>query len=357
MRTYHTVQGALILNEQAKWCELCAWAHGKECERLRAYRTEEARRTQELMAKARRETEPTRAQQQAARPEYTLSVEKEKQVRNVENTEGKVEGEREKAPAQEPYVKLCYAGAGGKGALGVRGVGEGSRRSTRTTTSGTGRGQIANGLQGLQTAPRELPFCTTQVQIFPLQPPAERDARQAQGFRIGRGEERTHADVAARGQRKGMVRSGTQRSGGEREQERVRPERMVVGKKGREERAPRGRGGGEKEKDGDHRRRNRTKRAIADQAAAETSGVHATINGQKVPFDMTCAIPSTIQGAISMNGTCEILLVRNNLSCCGETECTTSAFYMQSVTRYGKHMEGTDGMKGQTLLPLVFVCA
>uniref|UniRef100_A0A7S4BSQ4 Uncharacterized protein n=1 Tax=Chrysotila carterae TaxID=13221 RepID=A0A7S4BSQ4_CHRCT len=80
MRTYHTVQGALILNEQAKWCELCAWAHGKECERLRAYRTEEARRTQELMAKARRETEPTRAQQQAARPEYTLSVEKEKQA-------------------------------------------------------------------------------------------------------------------------------------------------------------------------------------------------------------------------------------------------------------------------------------
>eukprot|EP00965_Chrysotila_dentata_P184220 6082137-Pleurochrysis_carterae.AAC.1 len=78
-RTYHTLRGALILNEQAQWCELCAWAHGKECERLRAYRQEEARRTQELLAKSRREAAPSRAQQQAARPEYTLNVEKEKQ--------------------------------------------------------------------------------------------------------------------------------------------------------------------------------------------------------------------------------------------------------------------------------------
>eukprot|EP00965_Chrysotila_dentata_P054836 1820914-Pleurochrysis_carterae.AAC.1 len=34
-RTYHTVRGALILNEQSTWCELCASAHGKECEKLR----------------------------------------------------------------------------------------------------------------------------------------------------------------------------------------------------------------------------------------------------------------------------------------------------------------------------------
>eukprot|EP00965_Chrysotila_dentata_P137650 4553989-Pleurochrysis_carterae.AAC.2 len=61
-RTYHTVRGALVLNEQTRWCELCAAAHGKDCERLRAFRTEEARRTQELLSKAKRETAPTRAQ-------------------------------------------------------------------------------------------------------------------------------------------------------------------------------------------------------------------------------------------------------------------------------------------------------
>eukprot|EP00965_Chrysotila_dentata_P095779 3166026-Pleurochrysis_carterae.AAC.1 len=191
------------------------------------------------MAKARRGTEPTRAQQQAARPEYTLNVEKEKQVRNIENTEGTVEGERGKALTQESYEELCYAGAGGKGALGVRSVGEGSRRSTRTTTSGIGRDPIANRLQGLQTASRELPLSKTQVQIFHLQSFVERDACRTQGFRVGGGEEGTHAGVAARGQRrKGMGRSWTQRSRGEREQERERPERMVVGKRGREENAP-----------------------------------------------------------------------------------------------------------------------
>eukprot|EP00965_Chrysotila_dentata_P262381 6214553-Pleurochrysis_carterae.AAC.1 len=66
--TYHTVRGALILNEQARWCELCACAHGKDCEKLQAYRVEESRRTNELFSKAKRETAPTRAQQQAAKP-------------------------------------------------------------------------------------------------------------------------------------------------------------------------------------------------------------------------------------------------------------------------------------------------
>eukprot|EP00965_Chrysotila_dentata_P260119 6213791-Pleurochrysis_carterae.AAC.2 len=66
-RTYHTVRDARVLNEQTRWRELCAWAHGKDCERLRAYRTEEAKQTQELVARTRRETAPTRAQQQAAR--------------------------------------------------------------------------------------------------------------------------------------------------------------------------------------------------------------------------------------------------------------------------------------------------
>eukprot|EP00965_Chrysotila_dentata_P236170 6201166-Pleurochrysis_carterae.AAC.2 len=76
-RTYHSVRGALVLNKKTKWCKLCAWAHDKDCEKLRAYRTEEVKCTQELMARTRREAAPTRAQQQAARPEYTLTVEKE----------------------------------------------------------------------------------------------------------------------------------------------------------------------------------------------------------------------------------------------------------------------------------------
>eukprot|EP00965_Chrysotila_dentata_P043746 1454496-Pleurochrysis_carterae.AAC.1 len=33
-RTFYTVRDTLILNEQWKWCELCAWAHGKDCQRL-----------------------------------------------------------------------------------------------------------------------------------------------------------------------------------------------------------------------------------------------------------------------------------------------------------------------------------
>eukprot|EP00965_Chrysotila_dentata_P220041 6191532-Pleurochrysis_carterae.AAC.2 len=55
-RTYHTARGALVLNEQSRWCEECAFAHGKDCKWLRAYRAEEAKRTQELMSRARRET-------------------------------------------------------------------------------------------------------------------------------------------------------------------------------------------------------------------------------------------------------------------------------------------------------------
>eukprot|EP00965_Chrysotila_dentata_P058781 1950322-Pleurochrysis_carterae.AAC.1 len=71
---------SFLTRQQRKWCKLCAWAHGKDCQRLAAQRAEEARRTQELMARAKRETAPTRAQLQAARPEYTLSVKREKQA-------------------------------------------------------------------------------------------------------------------------------------------------------------------------------------------------------------------------------------------------------------------------------------
>eukprot|EP00965_Chrysotila_dentata_P233110 6199381-Pleurochrysis_carterae.AAC.1 len=117
-RTYHTVRGALTLNEQAQWCELCAWAHGKECERLKAYRTQENERTLELMAKARRGTAPTRAQQQAARPEYTLDVEKEKQARSKQEWGRLGRGIRERADKPKANKELCNAGARGRGAHG-----------------------------------------------------------------------------------------------------------------------------------------------------------------------------------------------------------------------------------------------
>eukprot|EP00965_Chrysotila_dentata_P138697 4587858-Pleurochrysis_carterae.AAC.2 len=105
-QTYHTVRGALVLNDHARWCELCACAHGKDCERLKAYRTEEAKRTNELLVRARRETAPSRAQQQATRPEYTLEVEKEKQaqeeavLRMCEAVAERQEGAREALRAE-----------------------------------------------------------------------------------------------------------------------------------------------------------------------------------------------------------------------------------------------------------------
>eukprot|EP00965_Chrysotila_dentata_P041833 1388011-Pleurochrysis_carterae.AAC.1 len=134
------------------------------------------------------------------------------------------------------------------------------------------------------------------------------------------------------------------------------------------------------------------KRTIADQAAAETSGVHAAKNGRRVTFDKTCAIPCTIQCAIrAKNGTCETPLARNHLSCgceiecltstlptqairakngacetllarndlpCGcEMECATCTLCRQGTTRQGKHMERTNGVKRRTLLPLMYVFA
>eukprot|EP00965_Chrysotila_dentata_P171849 5671363-Pleurochrysis_carterae.AAC.1 len=117
-RTYYTVRGALVLNEQWKWCELCAWAHGKDCEKLVAYRTEEVRRRQELMTRARRENAPTRAQKQAARPEYTISVEKEKQVKGEKPDKVVKLGDRGRKETNDDAV-LMAAGAGGSGPCGV----------------------------------------------------------------------------------------------------------------------------------------------------------------------------------------------------------------------------------------------
>eukprot|EP00965_Chrysotila_dentata_P030699 1022222-Pleurochrysis_carterae.AAC.2 len=297
-RTYHTVRGALILNEQAKWCELCAQAHGKECEQLRAYRTEEARRTQDLMAKAKRGTAPTLAQQQAARPEYTLNVEKEKQMRNLETREGIVEETGGKAKMPNANEGSCDAGTGGSCDLGVRGAGEGSRGSMVTTPSETGRGSIADSLPGLQAASGELSLCAAQVQVFPLQSLVERDARRAQGLCIGGGEEGTHAGMAATGQ--GTRKRGgsrTQWSRGERAQ-RQRWQGWMVADSTRNERKVSKDGSGAKDESRDLMRLKQLRRDVENQAAAETSGTCVTLNGLRAPFDRNRAISCSICRAI-----------------------------------------------------------
>eukprot|EP00965_Chrysotila_dentata_P066061 2187020-Pleurochrysis_carterae.AAC.1 len=223
-RTYHTVRGALTLNEQAKWCELCAWAHGKDCEKLRAYRAEEARRTQELLDKARREKAPTRAQQQAARPEYTLDVEQEKQVGSM--TPHKVI-HRRGVHTVGKHVRLLHAGAGGVAAQDLRGGGEGSRRSARRTEGGADHGADADGLQGFQDAPGQLPLHASEMQVLPLQPPQTRDKGASQGPRARRRTKGAHAGMAAGWQRTGRRGSGTELGRGTKRQGQWRHGRMV----------------------------------------------------------------------------------------------------------------------------------
>eukprot|EP00965_Chrysotila_dentata_P065056 2156844-Pleurochrysis_carterae.AAC.1 len=198
-RTYHTVRGALILNDQSRWCELCACAHGKDCERLREYRSEEANRMQELFAKTKRENAPTRAQQQAARPTYTLSVEREKEVRNNITW---AQGVRKKEEGMENKDDRCFVAAGerGNGAQGVRGDGEGQGGGERNSTSGAERHQDADSLPRLPPAPGELPLHAAKVQVFPVQCPETRDQGCVKGNGAGRGTEGAHADGAARRQ-------------------------------------------------------------------------------------------------------------------------------------------------------------
>eukprot|EP00965_Chrysotila_dentata_P097843 3234947-Pleurochrysis_carterae.AAC.2 len=205
-RTFHTVRGALILNEQKKWCELCAWAHGQDCQKLVAYREEEARRTQELMARAKRETAPTRAQLQAAKPEYTLSVEKKKQVRKGGVDRGKRQRERgESAPLTN--MQICYACSGGSGTPEVRGGGQWRRRGENGAARGAERLEDADGLQRFPTSSWELPFLSTQVQLFSVQPPKGRNASFAQGHGTRRRKKGEDAGLAA-------GRQGRRRRGG-----------------------------------------------------------------------------------------------------------------------------------------------
>eukprot|EP00965_Chrysotila_dentata_P202513 6181167-Pleurochrysis_carterae.AAC.5 len=77
----------------------------------------------------------------------------------------------------------------GSGSQGVRGAGEGNRRSERSTADGAGCITHANCLPRLPTAPRELPLHEAQVQILPIMPPTEkRDAYSAQRSCTGREE-------------------------------------------------------------------------------------------------------------------------------------------------------------------------
>eukprot|EP00965_Chrysotila_dentata_P094955 3140228-Pleurochrysis_carterae.AAC.1 len=205
-RTFHTVRGALVLNEQKRWCELCAWAHGKDCQRLVAFRAEEAKRKQELLARSKRESAPTRVQQQAAKPEYNIGVEMEKQVKSAGFQEGDM------CAAIGTYANITHlwswnawlwnAGAGGCGPRGLRGDCERGRRSKGEAAGGAECGQDADGVLGLSPTSRELPVFQTKVQILPLQSPQQRYPHHPQGQGTGGREERKDAVMAAGWQRR-----------------------------------------------------------------------------------------------------------------------------------------------------------
>eukprot|EP00965_Chrysotila_dentata_P239723 6203271-Pleurochrysis_carterae.AAC.1 len=164
------------------------------------------------MSRARRENAPTRAQQQAARPEYTISVEKEKQVgkRKIDRTRGSGGRGRE-----ETHVGGCLmlAGAGGGGPRGVRRGGERSRRSERCAEDGAERPTDTDDLPRFPPTPRQLQIYSAQMQNFPMQSPEQRHAHRAQGLSLGRGKKGADAGVAAGWQGEQQGRSGTQQRG------------------------------------------------------------------------------------------------------------------------------------------------
>eukprot|EP00965_Chrysotila_dentata_P255856 6212361-Pleurochrysis_carterae.AAC.2 len=91
-----------------------------------------------MMTRARRDNAPTRSQQQATRPKYTISVEKEKQVREGTIDKAVKLGGRGRKETYDGAL-LMAAGAGGSGPRGVRRSGERSRRSERSTEDGAER--------------------------------------------------------------------------------------------------------------------------------------------------------------------------------------------------------------------------
>eukprot|EP00965_Chrysotila_dentata_P116581 3853629-Pleurochrysis_carterae.AAC.1 len=101
------------------------------------------------------------------------------------------------------------AGAGGDGPQRLRGGRQRSRRREGGAADGAERGQDADGVQGLQTAPGELPVLPAQMQIFPMQPSQERDPHCTEGHGPGGREEGENADVARR-QRQPWKRGGSE---------------------------------------------------------------------------------------------------------------------------------------------------
>eukprot|EP00965_Chrysotila_dentata_P093539 3090525-Pleurochrysis_carterae.AAC.1 len=151
------------------------------------------------MAKARRGAAPTRAQQQAARPEYTMDVEQEKQVRR-ETLQEKINTEGRKTYIRK-NVCLLSAGTRGGAPQDMRGGSGRARWSTRRAAGGAERAANTNGLQGLQDAPGQLPLHAVEVQVFPLQPSRAGGAGGAQGQGTRGGKEGAYASMATGGQR------------------------------------------------------------------------------------------------------------------------------------------------------------
>eukprot|EP00965_Chrysotila_dentata_P208718 6184862-Pleurochrysis_carterae.AAC.1 len=116
-----------------------------------------------MFRRTRRETVPTRAQQQAAQPEYTLSIEKAKQV-NQADTHDAVGRRRGEGNESDCRVRALDSGARRRGDHGVRGRGERRRRDERSLTSRTQRLAIADSLPRLPTTSGELSIHTAQMQ-------------------------------------------------------------------------------------------------------------------------------------------------------------------------------------------------
>eukprot|EP00965_Chrysotila_dentata_P128108 4236072-Pleurochrysis_carterae.AAC.3 len=336
-RTYHTVRGALVLNDQATWCELCAWAHGKGCEKLRAYRAEENRRTDELMARARRETAPTRAQRQATRPEYTLSVEMEKQVRSS-LVHSMIDVSRGGKDDVGNVTCLPHAGAGGNGAQDLRGGGEGNRRSKGRTTNGAQRGQNADGLPGFQDPPGKFPVYAAEVQVLSLQPPQTGDARRAQRSSAGRRKKRENAGVAARRQRRRGKGSGIEperRMGRERqlgsrwEIKRPRVDGKMSDGKGetwRGESAPRDKGRPAK-------RRRKPMTNVEIKEAGDNDKIHAFTRATQTSRDCDYPIDGAIYCAIC-NDMMTLGMTRKNGAQAGTRELWTTSLVWLLVFRF-----------------------
>eukprot|EP00965_Chrysotila_dentata_P043216 1435689-Pleurochrysis_carterae.AAC.1 len=161
------------------------------------------------MAKAKRGTAPTRAQQQAARPEYTLSVEQEKQARRERSHIVTYMTSAQKGEKGRHACPL-YAGARRKAVGDLRGGGEGNRRSAGGAENGVELAADTDGLQGIQDTPGDLPLYAAEMQLFPLQSPQARDAGDTQGPGVRRRKEGARAYVGAKRQRTWGWRSGTE---------------------------------------------------------------------------------------------------------------------------------------------------